>query len=1252
MDAVKVFNQELSSLYEIKPPISKAKMTSITKSAIKAIKFYKHVVQSVEKFIQKCRPEYKIPGLYVIDSIVRQSRHQFGPDKDVFAPRFAKNVQYTFHHLYKCNEDEKSRVIRVLNLWQKNEVFASELIQPLFDLANPNSEIAQQMDQAAPAPPPALGPPSGSGHTGPSGGPNATNSGSGPVGPGALKDSTAVLAGLASGALPGTSPVDQQVTQQLQTILQLLKNHVQPQEQQSQPGTVQFNKQLLDFDYSDDEEGGGAHDSHDHPPPPQMLEALQSILGNGALLEKLKSIGAIGESQIHQLRQLLPQVQQQQQHQPTHLMGAFSGDAGSLASGGGGGSTVPESSSSLQPALWSQDKFGMSLSSNHHRNNISHHGSGRSPPEEGERDETDEDIQIVEDRTTSNWRRNANVLRRSRSRSRDRKRSRRSRSRSRDRANNGLCSTTLWVGHLSKLVAEDELSDLFGEFGDVETINLIPPRGCAFVCMNRRMDAYKALKTLHKHKLQGKPITLAWAPGKGMKDKQWKDFWDVDMGVSYIPIDKLDPQVDMVSLEAGGTFDEDTMPDWMKTMRGVASAPQAFTSHGAPAPSTPHFIPMPEGLTPNQILQTPVSGVSEAIGLAVAAASAPPPGMHPNFGLGQPPPPPHHATLPSLLGAPGILPPPPPNGPSATSLLGPGPANLLLGAPLGGQPPVNAPPPGFSAFDTTQPPPGLRLAFPPPVSSGLIPGMPPPLNVPTSGDLIPGQGGLPPRLSLGNDSGQDGTRELKRDRSSRWGGGAGPDEDEMLGPRDGPPRHNDIASRLRNLAERGPNDMIEPPHEWNRGPPQGDHPPRFDGPPPVFADRPPMNNFMGRDNDNFIGGGRGSPFRHEGPNMFPRGGRGNRPWRGRGGNPRFPSFGRNGDSWSNDGPPNFRGSMPRGDMHDMPWENAPFGPSGTPRGRGGPGFPGRGMGPRMPMGIHNGPPPHGFGDANGEVDIEPIVKPQRERRERKSRWGQAEPSPKADLDQNAREGGSQSMDSNNVSQDASISQIKEAKCANPSSVNEHSNCPRLGEDHMDMESPRDSGSVSLDTNLENRHSQHYGSGVNPNESEDQLHETDNRRSNSNEMGGDSQDMMVDNVHTVQGDPTPAPVSTGTSVNSMIDPDSLQEPSVTQTDGSSNLEGGFDQGSTGQTSATDSVDLRVPHNPNVVEHDEAAVSEPWRTESDRECTTFALREEHKKTQSELNPNEAVEQQNNAIGEMEPPKSVGNEENQTGEPGSSV
>ena len=80
-----------------------------------------------------------------------------------------------------------------------------------------------------------------------------------------------------------------------------------------------------------------------------------------------------------------------------------------------------------------------------------------------------------------------------------------------------VCSTTLWVGHLSKLVQEDDLSDNFGTYGEVTiichsflytdtishkypqivSIDLIPPRGCAFVCMNRRMDAYRFSFNLH-----------------------------------------------------------------------------------------------------------------------------------------------------------------------------------------------------------------------------------------------------------------------------------------------------------------------------------------------------------------------------------------------------------------------------------------------------------------------------------------------------------------------------------------------------------------------------------------------------------------------------------------------------------------------------------------------------------------------------------------------------------------------------------
>lgn len=74
-----------------------------------------------------------------------------------------------------------------------------------------------------------------------------------------------------------------------------------------------------------------------------------------------------------------------------------------------------------------------------------------------------------------------------------------------------VCSTTLWIGHLSKLVTEEELSNTFGNYGEIVSINLIPPRGCAFVCMNRRQDADKALRNLKHVKLHSKAITVSSA---------------------------------------------------------------------------------------------------------------------------------------------------------------------------------------------------------------------------------------------------------------------------------------------------------------------------------------------------------------------------------------------------------------------------------------------------------------------------------------------------------------------------------------------------------------------------------------------------------------------------------------------------------------------------------------------------------------------------------------------------------------------
>lgn len=62
---------------------------------------------------------------------------------------------------------------------------------------------------------------------------------------------------------------------------------------------------------------------------------------------------------------------------------------------------------------------------------------------------------------------------------------------------------------MSKLVHQDDLSNTFGEFGDIVSIDLIVPRGCAFIVMHRRQDAARCLAKLKNHNLHGKAITVS-----------------------------------------------------------------------------------------------------------------------------------------------------------------------------------------------------------------------------------------------------------------------------------------------------------------------------------------------------------------------------------------------------------------------------------------------------------------------------------------------------------------------------------------------------------------------------------------------------------------------------------------------------------------------------------------------------------------------------------------------------------------------
>ncbi|KAG8318093.1 RNA binding [Homalodisca vitripennis] len=297
-----------------------------------------------------------------------------------------------------------------------------------------------------------------------------------------------------------------------------------------------------------------------------------------------------------------------------------------------------------------------------------------------------------------------------------------------------VCSTTLWIGHLSKLVQQEELSDTFGEFGDIVSIDLIPPRGCAFICMNRRQDAYRALQDLKHHKLQGKAITLAWAPGKGMKGKEYKDYWEVEQGVSYIPWTKLSPDIDLELLEEGGMIDEESFPEWLKEKQkknkdddhhrsqSSSQAGDDETSKGTeldipvPAPTLPGYIPLPEGPQPDiKVTQPPPN-------MPPMMAAGPPLGMMPPFGL---------PNVPRLLGPMGMA-------------MGPG---LMPNVPLG------VPPPGMQSLMAnplmhqqmmSRMPQPVGSPFNPPPGVGLLGGHPQLSQIPLPGSQDKGKAGLAP----------------------------------------------------------------------------------------------------------------------------------------------------------------------------------------------------------------------------------------------------------------------------------------------------------------------------------------------------------------------------------------------------------------------------------------------------------------------------------------------------------------------------
>ncbi|XP_054569335.1 SR-related and CTD-associated factor 4 isoform X2 [Eptesicus fuscus] len=732
MDAVNAFNQELFSLMDMKPPISRAKMILITKAAIKAIKLYKHVVQIVEKFIKKCKPEYKVPGLYVIDSIVRQSRHQFGTDKDVFGPRFSKNITATFQYLYLCPSEDKSKIVRVLNLWQKNGVFKIEIIQPLLDMAAGSSSAVPGADSVANnegSPPPPVKVSSEP--------PLVTSNSVPPVQQLPSSDAFAAVAQLFQTTQgqqlqqilqtfqqppkPQSPAIDNAVMAQVQAITAQLKTTPAPPPEQK---ATAFDKKLLDrFDYDDEPEAVEESKKEDAAAAAAAASTTSAAAAPAAPAPPAAAVPAASPPQApfgypgdgmqqpaypqHQNMDPFPPPMMAMPQDPVHHQVPLPPN-GQMP----GFSLLPPPAFPalappvLPPAAPVQQPFqapfpapSEPLTQKAHQEmkveqpciqEVKRHMSdnrksrsrsaSRSPKRR---------------RSRSGSRSRRSRHRRSRSRSRDRRRhsprsrsqERRDREKERERRQKGLppvrsetasvCSTTLWVGQLDKRTTQQDVASLLEEFGPIESINMIPPRGCAYIVMVHRQDAYRALQKLSRgnYKVNQKSIKIAWALNKGIK-ADYKQYWDVELGVTYVPWDKVKPE-ELESFCEGGMLDSDTLnPEWKgitkKHENEVAQNGGAESSHAEPVspvpkplpvPVPPIPVPAPITVPPPQV--PPHQPGPPVVGALQPPAFTPPLGIPPpGFGPGVPPPPPPPPFLrpgfnPMHL-PPGFLPPGPP----------------------------------------------------------------------------------------------------------------------------------------------------------------------------------------------------------------------------------------------------------------------------------------------------------------------------------------------------------------------------------------------------------------------------------------------------------------------------------------------------------------------------------------------------------------------------------------------------------------
>ncbi|CAK9295779.1 unnamed protein product [Gordionus sp. m RMFG-2023] len=629
MENVKLFHTELMTIYEGKPPVSKARMSQITKAALKSIKNYKHIVLAVEKFVSKAPPEYKLAALYVIDSIVRQSQHQFGAKKDVFGPRFAKNLYQTFKSIYKCVPEDKSKVIRVLNLWQKNETFFTDVIQPILDLANPkfiekltSSKKSQKefAEEALKVVNDLL-----------------TKCGKDPHAMGInpqhyqqleiigqyLKQQLDCSKQTSDGDISAIT-VDAKVVAQLKELAAQLfgkvdiedvyKNSIQNGQNNeipfptTIPNSIKdntsmipgFNKKLLDFDYGDEEDENFCNQINAPEKPTVLSEAnitktAQNILTDPVIMNQIQQHFIKPFSMDPHYGDMHRQILAQQQDEFDKQINCTS-------------SLNDLKNESYQHIPGLSPSLSLSKANNHNMlyqpllptipsfySDQPLHRDIKSPElttvttnkdydlkcESNNRLEFRSERDQFED-VNHKHKKSSHTSSSSKKTSISHHKDEREKSRTTDKksvkkssfsvpfksSSITVLSRTIWIGRVPKNCNEQDLRKAMNDYSITpETINMVPPRGCAYVCFKTRSDANRILdKMKDRYKLFGKTLQMDWSPFVGLKDNaNYKLYWNISLGVYYIPYDKIDINT-CEKFNEGGLVDWDSVPKDFKNM--------------------------------------------------------------------------------------------------------------------------------------------------------------------------------------------------------------------------------------------------------------------------------------------------------------------------------------------------------------------------------------------------------------------------------------------------------------------------------------------------------------------------------------------------------------------------------------------------------------------------------------------------------------------------------------------------------------